>query len=58
MVGTTVETAIRTLSRWTREGVLAAGDGALVVVDLPALARLARVSAESVPQLAELTRLV
>lgn len=58
MVGTTVETAIRTLARWTRDGLLAPSDGTLVVVDVPALARIARVAPEALPQLAALTRLV
>lgn len=58
MVGTTIETAIRTLSRWTRDGVLAPAEGSLVVNDVTALARIAQVAPESVPHLAELTRLV
>ncbi|MFO0628609.1 MAG: Crp/Fnr family transcriptional regulator [Polyangiales bacterium] len=58
MVGTTIETAIRTLSRWTREGLLAPAEGTLVVNDVTALARIAQVAPEFVPQLAELTRLI
>lgn len=57
MVGTTIETAIRTLSRWTRDGLLAPAEGSLVVNDVTALARVAQVAPEAVPQLAELTRL-
>lgn len=58
MVGTTIETAIRTLSRWTRDGLLAPAEGSLVVSDVTALARVAQIAPEAVPQLAELTRLV
>ncbi|MEZ4393718.1 MAG: Crp/Fnr family transcriptional regulator [Polyangiales bacterium] len=58
MVGTTVETTIRTLSRWSREGVLSPTAGAMVITDLPALCRVARIPAESLSSLDELTRLV
>lgn len=58
MVGTTVETTIRTLSRWAREGVLAPTNGSIVVSDVPALCRVAKIPPEQLPRLAELTRLV
>lgn len=41
LAGTTVETAIRVLSRWRREGVVVTVDGRLVVVDHGALAAVA-----------------
>lgn len=58
MVGTTVETTIRTLSRWSRDGVLSPTTGALVITDVPALCRVAKIPAESLASLAELTCLV
>jgi CRP-like cAMP-binding protein len=39
LVGTTVETTIRTLSRWSREGLVSTIDGGLTVHDPGALAR-------------------
>jgi CRP/FNR family transcriptional regulator len=39
LVGTTVETTIRTLSRWSREGLVSTIDGGLAVHDPTALAR-------------------
>jgi len=39
LVGTTVETTIRTLSRWSREGLVTTVDGGLTVHDPNALAR-------------------
>ena len=39
LVGTTVETTIRTLSRWSREGLVSTIDGGLTVHDPVALAR-------------------
>src|SRR2546430_5196131 len=39
LVGTTVETTIRTLSRWSREGLVATVDGGLTVRDPVGLAR-------------------
>lgn len=39
LVGTTVETTIRTLSRWSREGLVSTIDGGLTVHDPSALAR-------------------
>src|SRR5437879_10896625 len=39
LVGTTVETTIRTLSRWSREGLVSTVDGGLAVHDPTALAR-------------------
>jgi len=39
LVGTTVETTIRTLSRWSREGLVSTIDGGLTVHDPNALAR-------------------
>jgi CRP-like cAMP-binding protein len=39
LVGTTVETTIRTLSRWSREGLVSTIDGGLAVHDPSALAR-------------------
>jgi len=41
LVGTTVETTIRTLSRWTREGLVTTGDTGMTLHDAPALARRA-----------------
>ena len=41
MTGTTVETAIRVLSRWLRAGLLAEKEGRLVVTDHDGLADLA-----------------
>lgn len=39
LVGTTVETTIRTLSRWTREGLVSTGESGLTLHDANALAR-------------------
>lgn len=39
LVGTTVETTIRTLSRWTREGLVSTGDSGMTLHDAVALAR-------------------
>lgn len=39
LVGTTVETTIRTLSRWSREGLVSTGDCGLTVHDAVGLAR-------------------
>ncbi len=39
LVGTTVETTIRTLSRWSREGLVSTVDGGMTVHDPGALAR-------------------
>lgn len=39
LVGTTVETTIRTLSRWSREGLVSTADGGLMLLDADALAR-------------------
>lgn len=41
LVGTTVETTIRTLSRWTREGLVTTGDAGMTLHDATALARRA-----------------
>ena len=41
MTGTTVETAIRILSRWLKDGVLIDEGGRLVLADLDALRSLA-----------------
>ncbi len=38
LVGTTVETTIRTLSRWTREGLVSTGDGGMTLHDAHAIA--------------------
>lgn len=57
MVGTTVETVIRTISKWTREGVIATRDAGIVVCDVPALARIADVSPDDLGALAALTRI-
>ena len=46
LVGTTVESAIRVLSRWGREGVLVTGKGRFVVPSLERLSRIAEGSAE------------
>jgi CRP-like cAMP-binding protein len=46
MTGTTVETAIRTLSRWIRSGVLDDDDGRLVLTDWAALSALAEGEAD------------
>ena len=37
MTGTTVETAIRVLSRWQREGLVSEADGHVVLTDLATL---------------------
>lgn len=54
LVGTTVETTIRTLSRWSREGLVSTVDGGLAVHDPAALARRSAppvaYSAESAPR--------
>lgn len=39
LVGTTVETTIRTLSRWSREGLVSTGESGLTLHDADALAR-------------------
>jgi CRP-like cAMP-binding protein len=39
LVGTTVETTIRTLSRWTREGLVSTGESGMTLHDANALAR-------------------
>ncbi|MBL8603701.1 MAG: Crp/Fnr family transcriptional regulator [Myxococcales bacterium] len=39
LVGTTVETTIRTLSRWTREGLVSTGESGMTLHDATALAR-------------------
>lgn len=57
MVGTTVETAIRTVSKWTREGVLATREEGMAVLNVAALARVAGISVERVPSLHALTRI-
>jgi CRP/FNR family transcriptional regulator len=41
MTGTTVETAIRVMSRWQREGLLVEEQGHLVIADLGRLRQLA-----------------
>lgn len=41
MTGTTVETTIRVLSRWTKDGVLTDAEGHLVLEDLEGLRALA-----------------
>lgn len=46
IAGTTVETAIRVLSRWRRAGVMATVDGRLVVADRDALRALAEAGDE------------
>ncbi len=46
MTGTTVETAIRVLSRWLRDGVIADDGGRLVLVDRDALTALAEGEAD------------
>jgi CRP/FNR family transcriptional regulator len=57
MVGSTVETVIRTLSKWTRDGLLAPNEARIVVRDRVALARIAGVSPDAVDGLASLTRI-
>lgn len=57
MVGTTVETAIRTVSKWTREGVVGARGPGMVVHDVPALAGIAAVPLEQLGALGALTRI-
>jgi hypothetical protein len=39
MVGTTVESAIRALSRWSRAGLLTTGENGIVLRDVTALRR-------------------
>jgi len=46
MTGTTVETTIRILSRWLRDGLLADDGGRLVLADRPGLSALAEGEAE------------
>jgi CRP/FNR family transcriptional regulator len=46
MVGTTVETAIRVMSRWNREGVLVTGHERFVIPDRERLKREAQVGGE------------
>jgi len=46
MTGTTVETTIRILSRWLRDGLLADSGGRLVLTDSPGLSALAEGGAE------------
>ena len=46
MTGTTVETAIRILSRWLRDGLLTDEGGRLVLRDRPGLSALAEGEAE------------
>jgi CRP/FNR family transcriptional regulator len=46
MTGTTVETAIRVLSRWLRDGLLVDDDGRLVLADRVGLSALAKGEAE------------
>jgi CRP/FNR family transcriptional regulator len=46
MVGTTVETAIRVMSRWNREGVLLTGEERFVIPDRERLKREAQVADE------------
>ena len=46
MTGTTVETAIRILSRWLREGLLVDNGGRLVLMDGRGLSALAEGEAE------------
>lgn len=41
MTGTTIETAIRVMSRWAKSGVVATRDDGFVVLDPPRLARIA-----------------
>lgn len=47
LCGTTIETAIRTMTRLGREGVVSSAARGLVVMDRPALERIARGTAES-----------
>lgn len=49
MVGTTVETAIRVLSAWGREGVLVTGEGRFVAPDLRRLHAVADGAAHAAP---------
>ena len=46
MTGTTVETAIRTLSRWIRDGVLDDDGGRLVLTDWEGLSAIAEGEAD------------
>jgi hypothetical protein len=46
MTGTTVETAIRVVSRWLKDGLLLEENNRLVLKDLDALRELARGDAE------------
>jgi hypothetical protein len=46
MTGTTVETAIRTLSRWIRDGVFDDDGGRLVLTDSEGLSALAEGEAD------------
>lgn len=57
MVGTTVETVIRTASKWAREGTIATLDHGILVHDPEALARIADVPLDQLPRLADLTRI-
>lgn len=57
MVGTTVETAIRTVSKWSRDGIVSSRDTGMVVNDVPALAGIASVPLDGVGALASLTRI-
>ncbi|OGO39744.1 MAG: hypothetical protein A2147_06235 [Chloroflexi bacterium RBG_16_57_8] len=41
MVGTALETTIRVLSRWEKEGIVARERGKIVLIDMPAIRRLA-----------------
>ncbi|HTO91792.1 MAG TPA: Crp/Fnr family transcriptional regulator [Candidatus Sulfotelmatobacter sp.] len=47
LVGTTVETAIRVMSRWGREGLLLTGEGRFVIPSLERLEEAARGSADA-----------
>lgn len=47
LVGTTAETAIRALSRWSREGLVSTGDGGVVIHDFAAIEREAGLSPPS-----------
>lgn len=40
MVGCTVQTAIRILSRWQREGLIKTQEGVITILDRPELGRL------------------
>ncbi|MBI5838163.1 MAG: Crp/Fnr family transcriptional regulator [Candidatus Eisenbacteria bacterium] len=46
LVGTTVESAIRVMSRWGREGTLITGDGCFVIPDLEKLREVAHAATE------------